>query len=242
MRASNKPARPERAAAAIASQHRATVMQLWCGALGRTVRCVPTRRTVAAASGLGLLFAKWRRGHARAAAAEWHWLHVLPLLGLAAPVPVAWIASGRRSLLVTEGVRGRPLDAWVEQAAADGWLDQLVDYACRQVAPRIAALHGRGLAYRDLYWNHVFAADPQQDDPPTFLDVERVFRPRWRLRRWIVKDLAGLWASTPVQVPRRAALRFLRAYCAGSLHRRRRWLRAIGHKADRIRRHVPRYG
>ena len=242
MHASNKPARPERAAAAMAGPHGAAVLQLWHGAIGHTVRCVPTRRTVSVADGAAVLFAKWRRGHARAAAAEWHWLHVLPLLGLAAPAPVAWLARGRRSLLITEAVAGRALAAWAVDAAAEGWFGELVDYACTQVAPRIATLHRRGLVYRDLYWNHLFVGDPRRGEAPTFLDVERVFAPKWRFERWVVKDLAGLWASAPAVASPRAALRFVRAYCGGSLRGRRRWLRAIAAKAARIRRHVPRYG
>ena len=145
-------------------------------------------------------------------------------------------------MLVSLGVTGRSLDAWALVAATEGWRDELVGYVCRQVAPRIAKLHQRGLVYRDLYLNHVFAPDPRGDAPPTFLDVERVFAPRWRLQRWIVKDLAGLWASAPVGSSLRTAVRFLRSYFDGPVRGRRRLLRAIAAKAERVRRHVPRYG
>jgi hypothetical protein len=217
---------------------------LWDGALGRTVRCVPTRRTVAAPVVGGWLFAKWRQGASRDAAAEWRWLHELPALGLRTPEPVAWIGLGRRTMLVTKGVAGRSFDAWMQQAAAEGWSDVLADYAARQVAPLVRRLHDRHLAYRDLYWNHVFVVDPQQADPPVFLDVERVFRPRWRWRRWLVKDLAGLLSSVPscVAVTRRHQLRFLRAYAGGSVRGLLPLFAAIRRKARRIGAHVPRFG
>ncbi len=243
MGVSNKPEDPAAAAAVgDGGRFRDAVASMWDGALGRTVRCVPTRRTVAAQVGDAWLFGKWRHGARRAAAAEWHWLHVLPLLGVRVPEPVAWVGRGNRSLLVTVGLPGRALDAWAVDAADAGWLDELVAYACEHVAPRVRLLHDRGLAYRDLYWNHVWCEDPRRGTAPMFLDVERVFQPRWRRRRWLVKDLAGLLASVPVELPPRAALRFLRIYFGEPLAPHRRLLAAIERKADRIRRHSPRYG
>lgn len=227
---------------AAAGADAAAVRGLWNGALGRTVRCVPTRRTVATPAGAGWLFGKWRRGHHASAAAEWHWLHALRQIGLDTAEPVAWIGSRRRSLLVTRGVAGRGADAWAQDALRDGWFDELVRWACRQVAPRVRSLHDRGLFYRDLYWNHVFAEAPRAGTPPTFLDCERVLRVRWGRARWRVKDLAGLLASAPAGLPPRGGLRFARAYFGGRLRRWRRVLQAIVRKAGRIRAHAPRYG
>jgi hypothetical protein len=244
MEASNKPERPDGTRwVAAAGRHAGLVRELWAGAVGRTVRCVPTRRTVIAPSGDGsVVFGKWRRGERRSGAAEWRWLHLLPLVGLRTAAPVAWIGERGRSLLVTAGVPGRSLDAWAAEAAASGWLPELVRYATQHVAPVIRRLHGSGLVYRDLYWNHLFTDDPRGGSAPTFIDVERVFQPRWRRQRWIVKDLAGLLASAPAKVGARAALRFLRAYLGEPLERRRRLIRAVAAKAARIRRHQPRYG
>lgn len=244
MHASNKPDRAESARwEAAAGPHGPAVRALWAGSVGRTVRCVPTRRTVVTpASGGGLLFAKWRTGDRRSGAQEWRWLHLLPLVGLRTPTPVAWLGAGRRTLLVTTGVPGRSLDAWAAEAAAGGWLPDLERYAMRQIAPLVRRLHASGLFYRDLYWNHLFTEDPRADKPPTFIDVERVFQPRWRRGRWIVKDLAALLASAPAGTSDRTPLRFLRAYLGTKLVGRRRLLRAIARKADRIRRHQPRYG
>lgn len=243
MHASNKPDAPDAAGLPASLGRYAEVVQgLWSGSLGHTVRCVPSRRTVVAPFGDLWLFAKWRVGKRRSAAAEWHWLHVLPLLGLRVPEPVAWLGKGRRSMLVTVGLPGRALDAWAVDAAREGWLPALVRWTCRRVAPQLRALHDRGLVYRDAYWNHVFAQDPRGDEPPMFLDVERVFQPRWRRRRWWVKDLAGLLASAPADLPPRSALRFARAYFAGSLRGHRAMLAAVAAKAARIRARSPRYG
>ncbi len=243
MHASNKPQNANAPEVALTvGRHAQAVLAMWHGSLGRTVRCVPTRRTLAVQVGDDWLFGKLRRGAAHSAAAEWRWLHVLPLLGLQVPEPVAWIGHKNRSLLVTVGLPGRSLDAWALDAVREGWFDELVRYACRCVAPVVRRLHDRGLIYRDLYWNHVFALDPHSDAPPMFLDVERVCEVRWQSRRWLVKDLAGLLASVPVPLPKRAGLRFLRAYLGERLRAHRLLLRAIVAKASRIKAHVPRYG
>lgn len=243
MDASNKPDHPDGPGlATLAGSRAAAVRGLWTGAIGHTVRCVPTRRTVAAQVDGEWLFGKWHIGRAREAAAEWRWLHLLPLLGLRTAEPLAWLGGRRRSLVVTVGLRGRALDAWAIEAERGGWLEVLVDYACKHVAPAVRRLHDHGLTFRDLYWNHLFAEEPVRGGPPTFLDVSRVQRPRWRWHRWVVKDLAGLWASVPVAVPKRSALRFLRSYLGGPIWRHRRLVFQIERKANVIRRHVPRFG
>lgn len=244
MSASNKPQAPVAASlAALPAPIAGAVYDLWRGSLGRTVRCVPTRRTVSCVVAGERLFGKWRQGHRRAAAAEWRWLHTLPLLGIRVPSPVAWLGEGCRTLLVTAAAPGRPMDAWLAAAAAEGWLHLAIDFACRRVAPLVRRLHDRGLVHRDLYWNHVFTPDPRGDAEVTLIDVERVVRPaRFWWRRWVVKDLAGLLASSPVPVPARGALRFLRAYLGGPCARRGDLVAAVWRKAERIRAHVPRFG
>lgn len=245
MHASNKPDRPDGPWRALLAPTVVDAVQgLWAGSIGHTVRCVPTRRTVAARVDDAWLFGKWRIGRGSAATAEWRWLHLLPLLGIRTAEPIVWVGAPGRSLLVTAGVEGRSLDAWALDALRAGWLAELVAYACAVVAPAVRRLHDQGLVYRDLYWNHLFAADPRARDAeaPVFLDCERILRPRWRWRRWMVKDLASLWASVPVPVGKRSALRFLRRYLGEPLFAHRGLVLAIVAKAARIRRHVPRYG
>jgi hypothetical protein len=70
-----------------------------------------------------------------------------------------------------------------------------------------------------------------------------MFRPRWRWRRWVVKELASLLASSPVPVPVPVALRFLCNY-QPELHtrQRRKLARAVWRKVARILAHQPRFG
>ncbi|MCR9245740.1 MAG: hypothetical protein NXI31_11975 [bacterium] len=219
---------------------RTAVEGIYHGSLGWTVRCTPRRRTVRVDAPVEL-FGKWRQGAAGDAAREWHWLHVLPLMGLAVPQPVCWLGSRRRSLLVTAGVGGRGLDGWMVDADREGWLDELCEYALVHVAPAIRRLHDNRIAYRDLYWNHLLVEDPRAGDPPVFVDVERAFRPRWRWRRWVVKDLAGLLSSLTVRIPDRWLLRFVRRYQEGAAFDPA-LLDDIMTKAARIRAHRPKYG
>jgi hypothetical protein len=147
----------------------------------------------------------------------------------------------RDSVIVTGAVPGRPIDVLLREHAALGGdaLARFVRRATEVVAPEIARLHASGHCYRDLYWNHLFL----DRDRLGWIDPERMFRPRWRRRRWIVKDLAGLSASLPVAVPAPARLRFLRCYGGGTLAPG--WVtlaRAVERKAARIRAHRPRYG
>lgn len=243
MDASNKPEGHDGPRLATLDPERAAAVRgMWAGAVGHTVRCVPARRTVATAVAGGWLFGKWHVGCFRTAAAEWRWLHVLPLLGMRTAEPLIWLGSRRRNLLVTAGVPGRALDAWAVDARRTGTLHVVVDYACRQVAPAIRRLHDHGLVARDLYCNHLFCEDPAAGTAPVLLDVARVLRPRWRWRRWVVKDLASLWASVPFPLPATCGLRFLRSYLGEPLFLHHRTIRAIAAKAARIRAHVPRFG
>jgi hypothetical protein len=243
MHASNKPAPPAGPVGPLhGAEHAAAVQAMWAGALGRTVRCVPARRTVMAASAGRVLYGKLHGRGRAAAAAEWRWLHVLPLLGIGSAKPVAWIGAGRRSLLVTEALRGRSLDAWAADAVREGWMPQLVHYVTTALASFVRRLHDHGLIHRDLNGAHLWVVDPRRSGAPVVLDVERVFRPRWRVRRWIVKDLASLYASMPTALPPSTGLRFLRRYLGGAVTGQRGLLRAIERKVQRIRAHRPRYG
>jgi len=221
---------------------RTTAWALASGRIGRTVRCTPQRRTVMGEDDGGLVFAKVRRGRRRDAAAEWRWLHELPRLGLAAPAPLWCGRVGRETVLTTRAAPGRPLDVLLAAAVAAGEGALAMRFAVRVGAPQIRRLHDSGIVFRDLYWNHLFARDLHAD-AVLFLDVERVFRPRCRRRRWIVKDLAGLLASAPAGLPRSAPLRFLLALLPPSDRAAAPALaRAVAAKAARIRAHVPKYG
>lgn len=218
------------------------VLRLWGGSLGRTVRCVPSRRTLSAALEGRDLYAKRYRTR-RGADAEWRGLELLAEAGFAVPARVGLVRGRRGSMAVFAAAPGRSLDAWAVTAAREGWLDAWFGYVLAVVAPLVRRLHGCGWVHRDLNCSHLFVVDPKRRTPPALIDVERAFRPRSRRRRWVVKDLASLLASCPVGVPDRVALRFLARYAAGSGRRDvRRLLRAVQQKAVRIRAHAPRFG
>jgi len=216
---------------------------MWFGRLGTTVRCVPWRRTLMGSSGSTTLYAKVYHGRGGAAAREWRWLRELPQLGILAPQPVIWLAERRTAMIVTSAVAGRSLDAWAADAAEQGWLEAVFGYACSVVASFARQLHGQGLIHRDLNCAHLYSDDPRAGGAVTVIDVERVFRPRLRWRRWVVKELASLLASAPVKVPVRVQLRFLRCYAPDASRAERHSLaRSVARKALRITRHQPRFG
>lgn len=248
MQASNKGTEPTRSPAAPAEPAAIALLVLQ-GALGFSVRCTPRRQTLRVETSSGAVYVKVRDGRRADARAEWRWLRELSALGLSVPTPLALVERGRRSALATAAVVGRPCDAWFREAEDRDARPEAVLFACAQVAVAVARLHASGLVYRDLYWNHVFTDRLAREAAPVFLDVERVFRPRFRFERWRIKDLAGLRCSLPCAPGLRAEVRFLHAYSkalglesADARTRRREWLVQAGQKARRIAAHEPKYG
>jgi hypothetical protein len=145
-----------------------------------------------------------------------------------------------RSAVMLGEVPGVSLEKWVPANLPPAHADEdLVNRRRRldSLARFIARFHAAGFVHRDLYLCHVFfdaaapdtglnaAADEgggssrdagfQRSGGEAFclIDLQRVFRPRWRRRRWIVKDLAALDFSTPAdRVDGRERLRFLCRY------------------------------
>jgi hypothetical protein len=243
MIASNKPQRPDRATnLVLGADEAAAVAGLWAGSLGRTVRCAPTRRTVMAEVAGETVYGKFRRGHFRAALAEWRWLHLLPLLGFVVPRPIAWVGTKRRSLLVAASLPGRSLDAIAVDAARRGQDEAVRTFVTRVVALELRRWHDKGLVHRDWNSSHLHVLGGLTDGRVGVLDVERVFRPRWRRRRWIVKDLASFVASFPLDWSTWTWLRVLRGYLGQALPLHRGLVAEVVRKVRRIRAHVPRFG
>jgi hypothetical protein len=148
---------------------------------------------------------------------EWEWIRRLTADGIPCVQAIAFgqeLAGSRevRSAILTAGVAGRSLERWVDEwAAGDRTTIQRLVAA---TAGLISRLHGHGYIHRDLYLSHVFY-DPSQPIERSLhlIDLQRVIRPRWRLRRWIVKDLASLNFSTPSRLLSGTdRLRWLRQY------------------------------
>ncbi|MCH7814339.1 MAG: hypothetical protein IID40_10005 [Planctomycetes bacterium] len=184
-----------------------------------------------------MLSADWRRS---TAAVEWARMQALAEAGIAAVEPVAlgqemigpW---ERRSAVVTAAVPGESLERRAGRAKNRASREMV-----NSLARFVARFHGAGFVHRDLYLSHVFVEDRGGKPQFWLIDLARVFAPRHRQRRWMVKDLAALDYSTP----RSAAtstdrMRFIKTYL-GFNHlspTHKRFIRQVIRKSMRIARH-----
>ncbi|MCO6437467.1 MAG: hypothetical protein J5J06_10300 [Phycisphaerae bacterium] len=177
------------------------------------------------------------------AGVEWCWMQQLSSAGIACPKPVALVEQfmdGResRSAVLMRTVPGQSLERWAQR-----WVDSGVEYLIRRMliertADFIARLHDCGFVHRDLYLSHIFWNDDNAGEGDLWLiDLQRLFRTRWRRRRWIIKDLASLDFSTPpALISRTDRIRWLKRYLdVPKLDRfARRLARAVAAKGKRI--------
>lgn len=179
---------------------------------------------------------------------EWHNIQRLGDAGIPTATPVACGEKmrglvERRSFLVTDAIPGESLERWVPEHLKPGgdvdWRERRA--LVEQLANFVRMLHRRRLVHRDLYLSHVFISHNKTGRAVfRLIDLQRLFRPRLRWRRWVVKDLAALHYSTPpdcVSVTER--LRFMRRYLGVRRFapKHRRLIRAVLAKARRTQRH-----
>jgi Ser/Thr protein kinase RdoA (MazF antagonist) len=187
---------------------------------------------------------QWRRmaaGHRRRSTAgvEWYWVEQLRSAGIACPQPVALAERmcglwEERSAILLAAVPGVSLERWAAEHPGRVPRDRL-----RPLAEFVRRFHSAGLVHRDLYLCHIFF-DAESAEPFRLIDLQRVFRPSFWRRRWIVKDLAALNYSAPDGVVSRTdRLRWLRAYLGQPrLDRRaKRLARAVATKTRRFAAH-----
>ena len=137
------------------------------------------------------------------AGVEWVWMRRLWDDGIVCVSPVALgeeVVRGKeiRSVLMTEAVPGQSLERWMSQwhEVGPGRSREVL----LGVARLVARLHDKGYVHRDLYLSHIFYdSSSRGDEALRLIDLQRIIRPRWRLRRWIVKDLASLNYSAPAE-------------------------------------------
>ncbi|MGB2987692.1 MAG: lipopolysaccharide kinase InaA family protein [Phycisphaerae bacterium] len=156
-------------------------------------------------------------GASSLAGMEWTWMHRLAADGISCVKPIAFGEQFRgakelRSAILMEAVPGASLEYWVDQWGEDD--RPTIRSLVQPLAALVARLHERGYIHRDLYLSHVFH-DPAS--PPEaslhLIDLQRVIRPRWRHRRWIIKDLASLnFSAPPHLVSKTDRLRWLTHY------------------------------
>ena len=114
----------------------------------------------------------------------------------------------------------------------------------RQLITSIASisrtLHSNGTCHRDYYLCH-FLYHQQQPNPPrlSLIDLHRAMVTKSLAKRWIVKDIAGLYYSAmDIGLTRKDLLRFIRAYsgqnCRLSLSRDREFWQQVEKRAQQM--------
>lgn len=190
---------------------------------------------------IGAVRRLWRTGRAVSRAkVELDNIDAVVKLGLATMLPIACgadpglLGRGRSFLLVT-AVPGDALERTFEDFLSRHAGDpQAVERLTDQLADLVRRLHGGGLVHRDLYASHVFL-DESDGAPSLYLiDLARAFRPRWRMFRWRVKDLAQLKYSMPAAWVEAHWGRFLDGYFGAEQVDRAAYQQAIDRKVSAI--------
>lgn len=161
-------------------------------------------------------------------------------------VPPAWL----QSFLITEELTNT---ASLEDFCRDWPVNpppvKLKRALIEKVANIAERLHNNGVNHRDFYICHFLLALDSLAAPYTpeqlrlsLIDLHRVQLRARTPRRWIVKDLAGLYfSSMDIGLTRRDLLRFLRAYRRRPLReilgREQRFWSAVDKKAQWLYRH-----
>jgi UDP-glucose:(heptosyl)LPS alpha-1,3-glucosyltransferase len=208
---------------------------------GEVFRRMAARRTIRISVQGGYYFAKIHHGigwreilkellHLKrpvlGAQNEWRALELLSQIGVPTMTPVAYGQRGRNparmwSFLITEELTGTTS---LEDLGAT-WAAQPPSFRLRkalteQLASIVRRMHAHGLNHRDCYLCHFhldagWAREPVDPDRLRLhvIDLHRAQIRRRTPRRWIVKDLAGLYFSAlGVGLTRTDRLRFIRAY------------------------------
>jgi heptose I phosphotransferase len=165
---------------------------------------------------------------------EWRALNLLREIGVDALTPAAFGRTGRnparkRSFLITEELKGT---ISLEDLCAT-WPAQPPSFRLRkvlneQLAAVVRQMHTHGVNHRDCYLCHFHLDTSSAGDlrfeirdlksaPPRLrlyvIDLHRAQIRRRTPRRWLIKDLAGLYFSAlDAALTRTDRLRFIRAY------------------------------
>ncbi|MBN1360817.1 MAG: lipopolysaccharide core heptose(I) kinase RfaP [Sedimentisphaerales bacterium] len=213
---------------------------------GQVYRHVKSRKTIRFSVNGQTYFAKIHRGIGwseivkdlsqlklpiLSAAHEWTALNLLHLIGIDTMSVAAYgrrgISPARlKSFIVTEEL---PQTRSLEEFCAD-WQMQPAPFRLRKalierVAAIVREMHEHGMNHRDCYLCHFLldvsdGCDPLDPDNLRLyvIDLHRAQVRRRTPRRWIVKDLAGLYFSAMnVGLTKTDRLRFIRAYRQESL-------------------------
>jgi serine/threonine protein kinase len=168
------------------------------------------------------LLQRWFEDGERTAIAlrEVHVANALEKIEIATFKPLAWGSSGnwgttQNSFLVMSQVEGDSIERWLPQqnfsSSVESWRKRL--HLVEQLAAFSRRLHESGWFHRDLYLCHIFIVEGSGKFELALVDLARMFRPRWRVERWQIKDLAQLNFSAPTKYfSRTMRLRFAKVY------------------------------
>jgi heptose I phosphotransferase len=118
--------------------------------------------------------------------------------GIPAPAPLAWgwrddAARTRHSFVVLSAAPGEPASRWIKTPRGSAAEESARKHEfIRVVATLAREFHRRGWRHRDFYLCHLMVLEAAGSLKVTLIDLQRVFRPRWRPTRWQIKDLAQL--------------------------------------------------
>jgi hypothetical protein len=141
--------------------------------------------------------------------------------------------------VVATAVPGEAVDRWLSTRpfapGRAGWRQKCA--LARQLAGLARQFHRGGWCHRDFHLCHIFVEAADDQYRLALIDLQRVFRPRWRRERWRVKDLAQLNHSVPATgISRTLKLRFAKEYFQTDrlTPAQKRFLRRILRKSARI--------
>ncbi len=199
---------------------------------------------------------------------EWRALNLLREIGVDTLTPAAFGRTGRnpariRSFLITEELRNtisleNLCATWPSRPPALRLRKMLIE----RLAAVVRQMHTHGLNHRDCYLCHFHLdtsaenlrseiSDLRLESPPGLrlyvIDLHRAQIRRRTPRRWLIKDLAGLYFSAlDIGLTRTDRLRFIRAYEQKPLRevfrRRGRFWRSVERTALALYRKVGRRG
>ena len=161
---------------------------------------------------------------------EWHALHFLGRRGIKVPTPLGFGRHGRnpakrRSFVIMEEItNAMSLEEFAKQKNGNVSLKRKLIYGLASIS---RTLHENGANHRDYYLCHFLIDDRLakqidyrqiEDFPIVVIDLHRAQLRRKTPKRWIIKDLAGLYySSMDTNITRNDLFRFIKTYCGSPL-------------------------
>ena len=156
---------------------------------------------------------------------EWRAIHRLQELDIATLNPVAYGSRGinpacRESFIITEELCNTvSLEDFCKNWKQDPPDPQLRWQLIKEIARISKTLHCNGVCHRDYYLCHfLLHKDQISIIKLSLIDLHRALVKTKLARRWIIKDIAGLYySSMNLGLTKRDLLRFIRHYSASGL-------------------------